>query len=153
MNMNKLIENLYTMIQPIVERLGYELYHLEYVKEDRENYLRIYIDNENGISLDDCEKVSREISSLLDSEDPISDAYFLEVSSPGIDRMLYSDEHLKKNIGNKVNIRLNKSLNGKKLIKGNLLDFDLENIKIDSDSKEIIIPRQNVKSINLEGEI
>ena len=115
MKNNMLIERLKGLIAPIVNEKGLELYHLEYVKENGENYLRIFIDNTSGISLQDCENVSRAVSDLLDTEDPIEDAYYLEVSSPGIDRALYTEEHLKRYTNSTVIIKLSSLLNGKKI--------------------------------------
>lgn len=148
-----LIEKLGTIIEPIVKDLNYELYHLEYVKEHGENYLRIYIDKNNGISLDDCEKVSRKVSEALDVEDPITDAYYLEVSSPGLDRVLHTDKHLERYTGSNVEIKLNKLFQGKKKIEGNLKSFDNEYIVINYSEEELSIPRIIISNITLKGEI
>lgn len=150
MNKNILIDKLSKIISPIVESLNYEFYHLEYVKENGENYLRIYIDNENGISLEDCEKVSRSISDLLDEEDPITDSYYLEVSSPGINRFLYTDKHFQNSIGQLVLLKLVKAVNGKKAIKGELIDFNENEVVIKEGNENITIDREKIKSINLE---
>lgn len=150
MNNNVLIDKLSRIISPIVESLNYEFYHLEYVKENGENYLRIYIDIENGISLEDCEKVSRRISDLLDEEDPITDPYYLEVSSPGINRFLYTDKHFQRSIGQLVLLKLVKAVNGKKAIKGQLIDFNENEVVIKEENENITIDREKIKSINLE---
>lgn len=141
--------NIEVLVFPITERLGYELYHVEFVKENGENYLRIYIDSEDGINLDDCEKVSREVSEMLDVEDPISDSYYLEVSSPGIERELHTDAHLEKYIDNSITIRLASSLNGKKKLEGILKSFTDEDITLLDKNKEIVIPRDKVSKVNL----
>lgn len=153
MNLEVLIGKVTELIAPIVDELGYELYHIEYVKENGEFYLRIYIDKETGITLEDCEKVSRPVSDLLDAKDPISESYYLEVSSPGLNRTLYTDKHLSKNIGNEVAVKLGKSIDGKKLLKGSLLGFTEIEVKISIDNEEIVIPREKIKAINLEGEL
>ncbi|MBU5590645.1 ribosome maturation factor RimP [Clostridium sp. MSJ-4] len=153
MKLNSLVENLEMLIRPIVEEKGYELYHVEFVKDDGENYLRVYIENERGISLEDCEKVSRPISDMLDEKDPISSSYYLEVSSPGINRYLYTEKHYKDNLHKEVLVRLNKSLNGNKLYKGKLVQFNNETIVLSIEDKEMSIPRDIVRSTNLEGEI
>lgn len=150
MNNNVLIDKLSRIISPVVESLNYEFYHLEYVKENGENYLRIYIANENGISLEDCEKVSRRISDLLDEEDPITDPYYLEVSSPGINRFLYTDKHFQRSIGQLVLLKLVKAANGKKAIKGQLIDFNESEVVIKEGNENINIDREKIKSINLE---
>ncbi|MBP1888510.1 ribosome maturation factor RimP [Clostridium moniliforme] len=153
MKKDALIEKLENLVKPITDELGYELYHVEFVKEDGENYLRIYIDNEeSGITLNDCEKVSRRVSEMLDLEDPISVSYFLEVSSPGINRGLYKEEHFKRFLGSKVFIKFTGSVSGRKSVKGILKSCDGDFLEIESD--EIIkIPKDKIKSANLEGEL
>ena len=145
-----MISEVRDIAKDIIENLGYELYHVEYTKEDGENYLRIYIDNEVGISLDDCAKVSTVISDKLDEVDPIKDFYYLEISSPGINRFLHTDKHLEDNIGKTVLVKLIKSLNGKKAIKGVLESFDNLSVTISSEEDSIKIDREKVKSINVE---
>ena len=98
------------IIGNIIIDLGYSLYDVEYVKESKDYFLRIYIDNPNGISLDDCERVSNTITDILDREDPIKEQYFLEVSSPGVERVLRNDQHLKDNIGVEVKVKLFKPI-------------------------------------------
>jgi len=144
-----MIKKLMETIEPIVAALNYELYHLEYVKEAGEYYLRIYIDSENGISFEDCEKISRRISEALDVDDPIEEAYYLEVSSPGIERGLYTDKHLEKFIGSDVNVKLNKLLEGKKALTGKLVRFDAESITFETEGAEVSIPRDIIKSVNI----
>ena len=97
------------VIKPLND-LGYELYDVEYVKEGKDYFLRIYIDSEKGIDLNDCEMASNSITEILDKEDYIKEQYFLEVSSPGIERVLRKDKHLKKYIGYEVRIKLFKPL-------------------------------------------
>ena len=141
------------LIKPLVEEQGYEFYHLEYVKENNEYYLRIYIDSSEGISLNDCEKVSRLVSVLLDEKDPIKDQYYLEVSSPGIDRELFTEEHMVKSINSKVVVKVLKAINGEKVIKGILSEVKEDEIVILRDNNSIIIPKDKIKSINIQGEI
>jgi ribosome maturation factor RimP len=149
MKIDLLIKKLMETIEPIVAALNYELYHLEYVKEAGEYYLRIYIDSDNGISFEDCEKISRRISEALDVDDPIEEAYYLEVSSPGIERGLYTDKHFEKFIGSDVNVKLNKLLEGKKALTGKLVRFDAESITVEAEGAEVSIPRDIVKSVNI----
>lgn len=144
-----LLNTLNELIKPIVTSLKYELYHIELVKEDGENYLRIYIDNENGISLKDCEKVSRPISDMLDENDPIPYSYYLEVSSPGVYRTLFNDDHLKKHIGSYVLVTLNSKINNKKELIGFLSSFDEKQITIKTEEAEVLIPREKVNNISL----
>ncbi len=149
MKIDLLIKKLMETIEPIVAALNYELYHLEYVKEAGEYYLRIYIDSENGISFEDCEKISRRISEALDVDDPIEEAYYLEVSSPGIERGLYTDKHFEKYTGSDVNVKLNKLMEGKKAFTGKLVRFDADSITIETEGAELSIPRDIVKSVNI----
>lgn len=151
MKKEDLMDRLNILIKPIVVQNGCELYHIEYVKESGENYLRIYIDNEKGISLEDCERVSRPVSDLLDVEDPITESYYLEVSSPGIFRSLYTDKHLEKYKGSQISVKLSGLFNGKKLFGGTLLDFNDLDITIESDNNTISIPREKIKNISLKG--
>ena len=144
-----MLEKLNQLIEPIVTGLGYELYHIEYKKEDGEYYLRVYIDKEGGINLSDCERVSRPVSDMLDIEDPIPDSYYLEVSSPGIFRELFNDKHLEKHIGSTVKLCLI-AYSTEKSLTGNLRAFDNENIYINTDD-QIKVPREKIKSISLEG--
>ena len=152
MNKDALIEKVAGLVKPIADELNYELYHVEYVKENGENYLRIYIDKPEGISLTDCEALSRRVSTMLDEEDPIPDSYYLEVSSPGLNRGLYCDEHFKRFIGKEVQLKLTSAISGTKNIKGLLKDITDDSVKVESD-EEIIVPKNKIKSANLDGEI
>ena len=104
--MKNIEERIQELIEPIIVNLGYELYDVEYTKDGKDYFLRVYIDNDKGISLEDCEKVSNAINDIIDTEDFIKEQYFLEVSSPGVERVLKKDKHLEKNIGEQVNIKL-----------------------------------------------
>jgi len=146
-----LIKELIDLLKPIVLELNYEFYYLEFTHEDDEDYLRIYIDNEKGIGLDDCALVSRKISETLDKVDPIDVGYYLEVSSPGVYRQLFTEEHLNKNINAKVSLELNEQYNGKKKYIGKLLSFTTSDVHIDYKNKEISIPRNVIDKIILEG--
>lgn len=150
MKNDTLLQKLSGMIQPIVEKNNCELYHLEYVKEAGENFLRIYIDNSNGISLENCEKVSRATSEILDIEDPITDSYCLEVSSPGIERILYDDSHLEKYLGHNVLVSLNSLYEGKKKLEGNLMGFSDVQIEIQYDGNNISIQKDNISVVSLK---
>ena len=145
--MAKIEEKVENLIKDKIEKLGYDLYDVEYVKEGPEYYLRIYIDKESGIDLNDCEKVSNEINEILDKADYIKEQYYLEVSSPGIERKLRKDKHLEQNISKNVEIKLfKKDNNGKKEYTGKLKAFNQEEIIIEAD-KEITIERKNIAQI------
>ena len=145
--MAKIEEKVEQLVKDPIEKLGYSLYDVEYVKEGQEYYLRIYIDKESGIDLNDCEKVSNEINEILDKADYIKEQYYLEVSSPGIERKLRKDKHLEQNISKNVEIKLfKKDNNGKKEYTGKLKAFNQEEIIIETD-KEITIERKNIAQI------
>ena len=130
------------IVQPIVDAKNFEIVDIEYVKEAGEYYLRVYLDKEGGISLSDCEVVSRELSEILDKKDPIKDNYFLEVSSPGLDRPL------KK--GRDVEIKLYKPMNGSKQFEGELVGLTEDNnIKVIIDGEEVDFTRKEVALIRL----
>lgn len=116
--MTKQEKELEKIILPVTEKLGYELYDVEYVKEGQDWYVRLYIDNEKGIDLDDCEKVSDAVGEELDRVDPIATAYLLEVSSCGLERKLREKKHFEAAIGKNVEIKLFKTINKSKTISG-----------------------------------
>ena len=146
--MSKVEEKVENLIKKKIEDLGYRLYDVEYSKEGKDYYLNIYIDKENGIDLNDCEKVNNEINPILDKEDIVKEKYFLVVSSPGIERILRKDRHLEENIGKEVNIKLfKKDEQGKKEYKGILKKFDKEEVEIEVEEKEKKIERKNISQI------
>ena len=154
MKVDALIEKIYQLVRPVADELKYEIYHIEYVKENGEYYLRIYIDKDGGITLTDCEKLSRRVSDIMDEEDPISEAYFLEVSSPGLNRGLFTEEHYKKQIGKEVLIRFVKSFEGRKNVKGLLKEVNEDSIVVEIEENNMFtVPKDKIKSANLEGEI
>ena len=134
------------LLLPITQQAGVEIYDVEYVKEGKEFYLRIYIDKPTGITLEDCELVSNNVNELLDDADYIKEQYFLEVSSPGIERILKKDKHLKENIGKKVQIKLFKPFNGQKQYEGILKDFNENAVTIEN-LQNLKIERQNISQI------
>ena len=135
------------LLKEKINTLGYDLYDVEYVKEGKDYFLRIYIDNEKGIDLNDCEKVSNEINDMLDMSDIVKDQYFLEVSSPGIERILRKDEHLKANIGKTVEIKLFKAIDKQKQYVGELIEFNDEIINIKIEENTISLDRKNIAQI------
>lgn len=177
-----LIEKIDKIVRPIADELKYEIYHIEYVKESGEFYLRIYIDKEEGIALSDCEKLSRRVSEIMDIEDPIEDAYFLEVSSPGLNRELFTEDHYINSIGKEVFIKFTKSLDGKSNITGILKEVTKDALIVEAKAEKIVesktkakarakaeaeagieakaesnklvtVLKEKIKSANLEGEI
>ena len=152
MKVNALVEQIAEIVKPIAEELSYDIYHIEYVKESGEYYLRIYIEKDGGVSLNDCEALSRRVSDVLDEKDPITDAYFLEVSSPGLNRTLFTNEHYTRFIVNEVLVKLAKAVEGTKTIKGILKENNESSITVEG-AEEINIPKDKIKSVNLGGEI
>ena len=116
------------LIEPVINSLGYECVGVEYLPQGRHSLLRIYIDKEDGIGVDDCETISHQVSGVLDVEDPIKGQYNLEVSSPGLDRPLFTLEHYVRFIGETVNVRLRSALHGRRKFTGKILSVDGEEI-------------------------
>jgi len=138
------------LLAPIIAANNFDLYDVEYVKEGSNWYLRIYLDKENGITVDDCVLVSRALSELLDQHDFITDSYILEVSSPGLGRLLKKDKHYEKSIGEEVEVKLYKAVNKQKEFVGILKAFDEKSITIeleDETTKEIL--RTDIASVRL----
>ncbi len=123
------------LLEPIIEENKFELVDVEYVKEAGTYYLRAYIDKEGGISIDDCELVSRALSDLLDKEDFIPDAYILEVSSPGLGRPLKKDKDFQRSMGEEVDIKLYRPIEKQKDFTGILKDYDGQNVTIQIDDE------------------
>lgn len=138
------------LVLPIIEENDFELVDVEYVKEAGNNYLRIYIDKEGGITINDCEVVSRQLGDLLDEEDYISSAYILEVSSPGLGRPLKKEKDFARSIQKEVDVKLYKQINKQKEFIGILVDYDKDKIVLELDKDETIeIPRDIIALIRL----
>lgn len=137
------------LLLPITQRNQVEIYDVEYVKEGSDWYLRCYIDKEGGVDINDCETVSRALSDELDKEDFIEDAYILEVSSPGLGRALKKDRHLEKSLGEDVELRTYKPINGSKDFSGKLKAFDGETITIESGTEDVVFNRKDVAVVKL----
>ncbi len=138
------------LLQPILSTNQFELYDVEYVKEGSNWFLRVYIDKENGISIDDCELVSRALSELLDKHDFIPDSYILEVSSPGLGRQLKRDKHFEKSIGEEVELKLYKGINKKKEFVGILTAYDQDTITIElEDGSSSVFNRADIAIVRL----
>lgn len=137
------------LLDPIVESLGFKTVDVEYVKEGPDYYLRAYIDKEGGITVDDCEKVSRKLEELLDAEDFIPNAYILEVSSPGLGRQLKKEKHYLANIGEQVDVKLYESVDKVKEFTGILKAYENEEFEFELKEKTLKIPLSSVAKINL----
>ncbi len=137
------------LLDPIASANGVEIYDVEYVKEGSDFYLRAYIDKPDGVNIQDCENVSRALSEALDREDFIPDAYILEVSSPGLGRILKKDKHLAKSIGQDVEIKLFKPVDKVKEFSGRLERFDDVSVTITDESGERSFDRSHIALIRL----
>lgn len=138
------------LVTPILERMGFFLYDVEYVKEGGDFYLRVYIEKEGGITVDDCEAVSREMNELLDQEDYVEGSYIFEVSSPGLGRTLKKDRHLQSSLGEEVEIKTFRPMEKKKEFSGVLLSFDSDTLTIrQEDQTEQTFQRKDIALIRL----
>ncbi len=145
------MDRLTELVASAVEPLGYELLGVEYLAQGRHSVLRIYIDSPDGINLDDCERASRQVSAVLDVDDPIKGQYTLEMSSPGLDRPLFTAEHFTQFIGHEVKLRLHSPLEGqrrfKALIKG--VEDDVIHLASSETDEEWQISLDNIEKANL----
>jgi ribosome maturation factor RimP len=141
--------NVQNLIEPVISALGYELVGIEYLSQGRRSLLRIYIDHADGINVHDCERVSHQVSGVLDVEDVIRGHYTLEVSSPGLDRPLFTKEQFERFIGSEVNIRLSIALDGRKKFKGVLRGIDDSNVLLFADEQEFSLPFNAIEKANL----
>ncbi|WP_223700199.1 ribosome maturation factor RimP [Sutcliffiella deserti] len=147
------IDTVEQMMLPIVEEMNVELVDIEYVKEGSSWFLRVYVDKDGGIDIEDCGTVSEKLSEQLDEMDPIPHNYFLEVSSPGAERPLKKKEDLEKSVGKYVHIKTYEPIDGLKMFEGDLLSFDGETLKISitikTRKKEFEIPYSKVAKARL----
>jgi ribosome maturation factor RimP len=141
-------QQLTDIIQEPVNALGFELVGVEYIR-GRYPVLRVYIDSENGITVDNCADVSRQISSVLDVEDPIKDAYNLEVSSPGMDRPLFTIEHYQRFVGEEVAISLRIAVANRRKWKGRIKSIDNEMITLTVDDNDEVFAFSNIQKANI----
>ncbi|KRQ86987.1 Ribosome maturation factor RimP [Caloramator mitchellensis] len=149
MDNKKIIEIVEKLARPIAESFGLEVVDVQFVKENNEWFLRVFIDKEEGITIDDCTNVSRRLSDKLDEIDPISVSYYLEVSSPGINRPLKNDKDFKRFINHNIKIKLFEAINGKKVLKGLLEDYRDGKILLNVDGEKIEIERNKISLANL----
>ena len=141
-------ERVEALVEPCITELGYRIWDVEYVKEGAEWYLRITLDSDDGIDIDDCEKVSRAINPIIDEADPIEDFYYLEVSSPGLERVLRKPEHFEASLGLEVEIRLfAPDENKKKSYTGILSAYDEETLTVDMDETSHKIPMNKISKV------
>ena len=132
-----------------MQGLGYELVGIEYHPRGRSSLLRVYIDAPDGVNVDDCERASRQISSALDVDDPIPGQYMLEVSSPGLDRPLFTAEHFQRFSGSRVKLRVSPPLDGRRNFSGVLVGMRDDAVVVVEDDEEVAVPLQNIEQARL----
>jgi ribosome maturation factor RimP len=142
-------EVLVKLLGPVVQAMGYEMLGIEQFSKGRDSVLRIYIDHADGIGIDDCERVSKQVTGVLDVNDPIKGAYHLEVSSPGLDRPLFTDEQFSRFIGERIQVQLREKLDGRRNFKGKLTAVDDAGIHIKIDGEEYEITADKIDKAHL----
>jgi ribosome maturation factor RimP len=143
-------KELTTIIQPVVEDLGFDLWGIEYLPQKSGALVRIYIDHEEGISVDNCADCSREISAVLEVEDPIKSAYVLEVSSPGLDRVLFDSEQFNSYLGDQAKVKLAQPVNGSRKITGTIESVKDDEITLVNEVGEYMFNMSNVMKARLQ---
>jgi len=143
------LEQLQALLAPVVEALGYQCWGVEFISQGKHSLLRVYIDHADGILIEDCEKVSRQVSAVLDVEDPVSGEYTLEVSSPGMDRPLFTLEQFAAHAGEQVKIRLRSPYEGRRNFQGLLRGVEDQDIVVQVDQHEYLLPIDSIDKANI----
>ena len=146
-------EQLSEMLKPAAEALGYEFLGIEYVGQGIHSVLRLYIDHENGIGVEDCSKVSHQVSGILEVEDPITSQFTLEVSSPGLDRPLFSLPHFVKVVGETVSLKCHIGVDGRRKFKGKMIEVSEQLLVIEVDGQLYELDFRDVDKAHLVAEI
>lgn len=147
--MNKSEQQITDLLEPTINALGLQLWGVEHLSQGRHSVLRIFIESADGISIEDCEQVSRQVSAILDVEDPIAGEYTLEVSSPGADRRLFTLEQFAQFVGNEVDVRLKTPLEGRRKFKGQLTGVSGDQISLQIDDSEYQCPFEAIERANV----
>lgn len=142
-------QQLQAMLAPTITGLGYEFWGLEYLTHGRQAVLRVFIDSPNGIGVEDCATVSRQVSAVLDVEDPIPVEYTLEVSSPGMDRPLFTLDQYTRNVGELIKLRLRAPFEGRRNFSGQLTSIEGDEIVIVVDEHEYLLPIELIDKANI----
>jgi len=137
------------LLRPLVEDLGYEFVGLEHSSNPKNPALVVYIDGPDGIAIEDCERVSREVAALLDVEDPIPGYYNLEVSSPGLDRPLFTADHFRRFIGDEARVTVYAPVDGRRKFRGEILGCDDECVRLRQDGAEVVLDMGNIAKARL----
>ena len=147
--MSSKLEQLHALLAPVVEALGYQCWGIEFLSQGKHSLLRVYIDHSSGILVDDCEKVSRQLSGVLDVEDPISSDYTLEVSSPGLDRPLFTLEQYAASVGEQIKIKLRSPFEGRRNFQGLLRGVEEQDVVVLVDDHEYLLPVDMIDKANI----
>ncbi len=150
--LNKITETVMQLAMPVAEKLGLEIWDVEFVKEGGEHYLRVYIDRESGVSIDDCESFSRAFDKILDEADPIDTSYIFEVSSAGLERRLYRPSDFEKYMGSAVTLKTFSPKDGKKEFFGSLRAYDNGNVTLALDDEDVVFEKKEIASVRLRVE-
>ena len=137
------------LLQPVIAALGYELLGIEQMNQGRGSLVRVYIDRESGISLADCERVSEQATGVLDVEDPIRGSYQLEISSPGLDRPLFTLEQCSRYVGRNIRLRLRSKLQGRSKLTGQLVELHDDALVVDESGTRFDVPADMIEKANL----
>jgi ribosome maturation factor RimP len=148
--MSAKLNQLQQMLEPVAESMGFQLWGIEFVSQGKDSILRIYIDGEEGVSVDDCALMSHQASGILDVEDTIPGVYTLEVSSPGLDRLLFKLEHYQAYIGAIVKIKLRMPFDGRRNFKGKLKGIEEDDVVVEVENEEYLLPLDYIDKAQIE---
>ena len=137
------------LLAPTINDMGYELWACEYLSQGKHSLLRVYIDKDEGISIDDCQEVSKQVSAILDVEDPIPGNYSLEISSPGVPRPLFSPWHYKRYVGHEVQVKTFKPINGTRKLAGIIVSVSDNSVMLASNNEHQELLFSNIAKANL----
>ncbi len=146
-------QKLINLLEPVVTGLGYELLGIEYLSGGHNALLRLYIDSEAGITVDDCVTVSQQVTGVLDVEDPIRGAYELEVSSPGLDRLLFTLEQIRQHAGSIVSLKLHEKIEGRRRLQGEITSVNENDVSIRVEGTDYLIPAQAIEKARLVPQV
>lgn len=147
--MKSSVEKVTQLIEPTVQALDLELWGVEHASQGKYSVLRIFIEREAGVTIDDCERVSRQVSAIFDVEDPIAGEYTLEVSSPGMDRLLFTPQQFQRYRGEEVSVRMRTPVDGRRKFKGTLTDVVDDIIHIQVDGSDFELPHGDIEKANI----
>jgi len=147
--MTSKLEQLQDILTPVIEALGYQCWGIEYIAQGRHSVLRVYIDHDNGVLIEDCVTVSRQLSAVMDVEDPISSEYTLEVSSPGIDRPLFTLEQFAAFVGEQVKIKLRSPVEERRSFQGLIRSVEDQDVVVQMGEFEYLLPIDLIEKANI----